>query len=109
MQQRWNPYLAGSLAGILLMASVAVAGHYFGASTTFARGAAAIEQTVGVDTTRYEYFTTKDGTYGAGAFPNWQLLFVVGIALGSLGAALASRTFEIKKVPDMWAARSRYR
>jgi uncharacterized membrane protein YedE/YeeE len=33
------------------------------------------------------------------------LLFVFGIALGSLGAALSSGTFEIKKVPDMWAAR----
>jgi uncharacterized protein len=105
MRQRWNPYLAGGLAGILLVASVAIAGHYFGASTTFARGAAAIEQTVGVDTAQYEYFTAKNGKYGAGSLPDWQLLFVFGVALGSLGAALASRTFEIKKVPDMWAAR----
>ena len=105
MKQKWNPYVAGGLAGLLLIVSVAVAGKYFGASTTFARGAAAIEQAVGVDTARFEYFTTKDGKYGAASLPNWQLLFVVGIALGSLGASLASGTFEIKKVPDMWASR----
>lgn len=105
MPKRWNPYLSGGLAGLLLILSVALAGQYFGASTTFARGAAAIEQAVGVDTTRYEYFTTKDGKYGASALPNWQLLFVLGIALGGLGASLASGTFEIKRVPDMWAAR----
>ncbi len=105
MRKAWNPYLAGALTGLLMVASVAVAGKYFGASTTFARGAAAIEQAVGVDTTRFEYFTTKDGKYGAGALPNWQLLFVFGIALGGLGASLASGTFEIKRVPDMWAAR----
>ena len=105
MKRSWNPYLAGALAGLLLVLSVAVAGQYFGASTTFARGAAAIEQTAGVDTSRYEYFTTKGGKYGPDSLPNWQLLFVVGIALGGLGASLATGTFEIKRVPDMWAAR----
>ena len=105
MKKAWNPYAAGALVGILMIVSVALAGKYFGASTTFARGAAMIEQTVGVDTTRFEYFTTQGGKYGAGSLPNWQLLFVVGIALGGLGASLASGTFEIKRVPDMWAAR----
>lgn len=105
MKKRWNPYAAGALAGLLLVLSVAVAGQYFGASTTFARGAAAVEQAVGVDTSRYEYFTTKGGKYGPHSLPNWQLLFVVGIALGGLAASLASGTFEIKRVPDMWAAR----
>jgi len=105
MRQRWNAYLSGGLAGVLLIASVAAAGHYFGASTTFARGAAAVEQSVGVDTARYEYFRAKNGKYGAGALPDGQLLFVLGIALESLEAALATGTFELKKVPDMWAAR----
>lgn len=105
MPSKWNPYLAGALAGLLLIASVAVAGKYFGASTTFARGAAFIEQAVGVDTSRYEYFTTQGGKYGPNALPDWQLLFVAGIALGSLGASLASKTFAVRPVPDMWAAR----
>lgn len=105
MKERWNPYVAGALTGALLILSVLVADTYFGASTTFARGAAAIEQAVGVDTSRYEYFTAKDGKYGPYSLPNWQLLFVVGIALGGLAASLASGTFAIQRVPDMWAAR----
>ena len=105
MKTRWNPYVAGALTGLLLILSVVVAGQYFGASTTFARGAAAVEQAVGVDTSRYEYFTTGGGKYGAFSLPNWQLFFVVGIALGGLAASLASGTFRVQRVPDMWAAR----
>jgi hypothetical protein len=40
----WNPYLAGALSGLLLVASVWVAGKYFGASTSFVRSAGMIEQ-----------------------------------------------------------------
>jgi uncharacterized membrane protein YedE/YeeE len=101
----WNPYFAGALTGVLLILSVLVAGKYFGASTTFARTAATVEAAAGVDTRRIEYFTTKGGKYGADALPNWQLLFVAGIALGGLGASLASGTFKIQSVPDMWAQR----
>lgn len=101
----WNPYLAGALAGLLLVLSVAVTGHYLGASTTFARGAALVERTVGVDTDRIAYFAEKGGKYGAGALPNWQLLFVVGIAVGAFVSSLLSGTFAIQSVPDMWASR----
>ena len=45
----WNPYLAGALAGVLLVLSVLVAGHFLGASTTFARDASVIEKAAGVD------------------------------------------------------------
>jgi hypothetical protein len=31
----WSPYLAGTLAGIVMILSVWTAGKYFGASTTF--------------------------------------------------------------------------
>jgi len=86
----WNPYIAGALTGLLLILSVLIAGKYLGASTTFARSAAVIEKTVGVDTSGIEYF-------------NWQLLFVVGVIVGSLISASSSKTFEIVKVPPMWA------
>ena len=96
----WNPYIAGALTGVLLILSVMVAGKYFGASTTFARTAAKLEAAAGI-----EYFTTKGGKYGPDSIPNWQVLFVVGIALGGLGASLASGTFKLQRVPAMWAER----
>ena len=38
----WNPYLAGALAGVLLVLSVLIAGKFFGDSTTFARSASVV-------------------------------------------------------------------
>ena len=104
-RKTWNPYIAGALAGLLLILSVLIAGKYLGASTTFARSAAVIEKSVGIDTSLFEYFTAKKGKYGPGSLPNWQLLFVVGIFVGSLISAASARTFEIVTVPPMWAER----
>ena len=36
---------------------------------------------------------------------DWQLLFVIGIFLGSLFSALTSDSFKWQGVPDMWAER----
>lgn len=104
-RKTWNPYIAGALTGLLLVLSVLIAGKFLGASTTFARGAAVIEKTVGIDTSKFEYFTTKKGKYGPGSLPNWQLLFVVGVIVGSFISASFSKTFEIVKVPPTWAER----
>ncbi len=98
----WNPYLAGALVGLLLVLSVIVAGKYLGASTTFARAASVIEKTVGIDYSQYEYFTTKKGKYGPGSLPNWQLMYVIGIAIGAFAAARLSGTFKVNAVPPMW-------
>ena len=42
----WSPYVAGALAGLLLVLSVFLTGKYFGASTTFVRAAGFVEQSV---------------------------------------------------------------
>ena len=97
-----NPYVAGALIGILLVLSVIVAGKYLGASTTFARGASVIEKSFGVDYSKFEYFATKKGKYGPGSLPNWQLMYVIGIALGAFIASKLSGTFKAKAVPTMW-------
>ena len=97
-----NPYVAGALIGILLVLSVIVAGKYLGASTTFARGASVVEKSLGIDYSKFEYFTTKKGKYGPGSLPNWQLMYVIGIALGAFIAAKLSGTFKAKAVPTMW-------
>lgn len=98
----WNPYVAGALSGILLILSVLIADKFLGASTTFARGAAAIEKAIGIDYQQFEYFTTKEGKYGPGSLPDWQLMFVVGIVIGAFISSKYSGSFEIKTVPDMW-------
>ncbi len=104
-KQTWNPYLAGALAGVLMILSVWISGKFFGASTTFVRVAAVIEESIGIDTSTNLHFTEKKGKYGAGALPDWQLMFVFGILLGAFISARSSDDFKIQTVPDMWRKR----
>jgi hypothetical protein len=104
-KKTWNPYLAGSLTGVLLVLSVLISGQYLGASTTFARSASVIEQALGIDVSAFEYFTTGKGKYGPSSLPNWQLLFVVGIMIGAFTASKLSGDFKLQAVPDMWIER----
>jgi hypothetical protein len=105
LKKPWSPYLAGGLTGVLLALSVLVSGHFFGGSTTFARGASVIEQAVGIDISAFEYFTAGKGKYGPSSLPNWQLLFIGGIMVGAFAATKLSRDFKFQAVPDMWRER----
>ena len=104
-KQTWNPYLAGALAGILMILSVWISGKFFGTSTTFVRATAVIEQSIGIDTSKNIHFTEKKGKYGAGALPDWQLMFVFGVLLGAFISAKSSGDFKLQTVPDMWRTR----
>jgi len=96
----WNPYLAGALTGLLLILSVWVAGKYFGASTTFVRGAGFVEQVFSQErVARMEYFIKELPTI------DWQWMVVLGIFFGSLGASTTSRSFRWQGVPTMWEGR----
>lgn len=96
----WNPYLAGALAGLLLVLSVYASGKYFGASTTYVRAAGYVESTVDAQRVSAMAYFIKEAPK-----IDWQFLFVVGIALGSLGASVLSNTFRIQAVPGRFAAR----
>ena len=96
----WNPYLAGALAGLVSVGSVWFTGKYFGASTTFVRGAGYVEQL-------FDPARIKQLEYFAKTKPviDWQWMFVIGILLGSFVAAISSGSFRIQAVPDMWQKR----
>ena len=96
----WNPYLAGALAGLVMILSVWFAGKYFGASTTFVRSAGLIEKLfIAERVAKMEYFINKVPKI------DWQWMFVFGIFIGSLISSTTSRSFKWKSVPDMWEAR----
>jgi uncharacterized protein len=96
----WNPYIAGALTGLLIIASVWVAGKYFGASTTFVKSAGLLELTFSPErVARMEYFIKELPKI------DWQWMFVVGIFFGSLIGALTSGTFRWQMPPDMWERR----
>lgn len=96
----WSPYLAGALAGVVLILSVWLTGKFFGASTTFARSAGMIEKLFSAErVAAMEYFVKELPQI------DWQWMFVLGIFLGSLISAVTSGSFRWQAVPDMWERR----
>ncbi len=96
----WSPYIAGGLSGLVIIVSVLWTGQFFGASTSFVRSAGMLEKILEPErVAKLEYFIRYLPKF------DWQLMFVVGIFLGSLIAATWSGSFKWQGVPDMWAAR----
>jgi uncharacterized protein len=96
----WNPYVAGFLTGLLLIASVWFTGKYIGASTTFVRTAGLIEQVFSAERVgKVEYFVKELPKI------DWQWMFVVGIFFGSLAASTTSGTFQWQALPARWEER----
>ncbi len=96
----WSPYLAGGLSGVLLVVSVALTGEFFGASTSFVRLAGMLEEVFLPErVSQMPYFLKT--------LPKveWQVMFVLGILLGSFLAAMVSGSLEPRTVPPMWAER----
>ncbi|MEZ4600912.1 MAG: YeeE/YedE thiosulfate transporter family protein [Syntrophotaleaceae bacterium] len=96
----WNPYLAGALSGLVAVLSVAFTGKFFGASTSFVRTTGMIQEWFDPErVARMEYYIKEAPKV------EWQWMFVVGILLGGLIAAVTSGSFRWQAVPDMWQAR----
>jgi len=96
----WNPYLAGFLTGLLLIASVWFTGKYVGASTTFVRTAGLIEKVFSPErVSRVEYFVKEMPKI------DWQWMFVAGIFFGSLIASAGSGSFRWQALPRRWEER----
>jgi uncharacterized membrane protein YedE/YeeE len=96
----WSPYVAGSLSGLVIIISVLWTGQFFGASTSFVRSAGMLGKVFEPErVTQLEYFIRYLPKF------DWQLMFVIGICVGSLIAAVWSGSFKWQGVPDMWAER----
>lgn len=96
----WSPYLAGALAGIVLVASVWVSGKYVGASTSYVRVAGYVEKAFDpekVDANAY-YTRTKLKI-------DWQMMFLAGIIIGAFVSSRLSGDFKVALVPPMWGDR----
>lgn len=94
----WSPYLAGGLSGLVIIISVLWTGKFFGASTSFVRSAGMLGKIFDAErVAQLEYFIRYLPQF------DWQLMFVIGIFVGSLIAALWSGSFRWQGVPDMWA------
>ncbi|EFC91235.1 protein of unknown function DUF395 YeeE/YedE [Dethiosulfovibrio peptidovorans DSM 11002] len=99
-QRPLNPYLAGAITGGLVALSVVATGKFFGASTTFARAGAAL-----VNMISPEHGASLDYFVRYPFAVDWQLLFLVGIFVGSLLSSTVNGTFFIDVVPELWRER----
>jgi uncharacterized protein len=106
MVSTWRPYIAGALAGALAVVSVVVSSEmlgkpkYFGASTTFVRVAGLVERPVApAHVDQNDYYQSK------GVRVDWQMMFVLGILIGSLLASLLDKSFKAESVPPIWSER----
>lgn len=96
----WNPYLAGALSGIVIVASVWLTGKYAGASTSFVRTAGMIEKFIDpARLNQIEYFAKEAPVI------EWQWMFVIGILAGSLISSVTSGSFSLTAIPPMWKSR----
>ncbi len=99
-QRPLNPYLAGALAGVVSVASVFLTGNFVGASTTFARLGAGLWGLIAPEhSASLAYFVKYPFAV------DWQLLFLVGIFIGSLLSSTVNGTFFIDAVPELWRER----
>jgi hypothetical protein len=100
IRKTWSPYLAGAAAGLVLCLSVLIAGKYFGASTTYVRSAGLLEKVVASKhVAKSSYFMRTKLKV------DWQMIFVVGVILGSFASAQMSRDFTAVAIPSMWKRR----
>lgn len=100
----WNPYLAGALSGLVAVASVGFTGKFFGASTSFVRTAGMMESWLAPERVAQNSYFSKYLEPGMSGI-DWQWMFVVGILLGALIAAVTSGSFRWQALPDTWQAR----
>ena len=102
-KEKWSPYVAGALAGVLAIMSVYVTAQvlqkskYLGASTTFVRVAGLIENTFAS-----KHVASNDYYVKTKVKVDWQMLFVFGIFFGALISSLSGKSFKLEKVPDIW-------
>lgn len=99
---RWNPYLVGTLIGVLSLLKFALADKPIGMSTGIAQAAGACAVPfVGAET------VAKNAYWAKKAVPAWDYgsLFVVGSFFGALVSALLSRSFKVESVPAVWRER----
>lgn len=105
-KEKWSPYVAGALAGVLAILSVYVTAQvlqkskYLGASTTFVRVAGIIENTF-----TPEHVAVNDYYVKTKVKIDWQMLFVFGIFLGAFLSSKLGKSFKVEHVPEIWKTR----
>ena len=100
-----NPYIAGFLLGLVLLAAFVVMGRGLGASGAFASSAAGVVSAVSPEHARANGYFARY-LAGDGPWLDWLLIEIAGVAIGGfLSALIAGRLrVEIERGPRFSAA-----
>jgi len=96
----WSPYVVGALLGVLSWFAFASADKPLGVSTTFVRGIGLAEQATMTSHVAGNAYFEKTGIK-----VDWQMLLVIGIALGAWFSSSMSGDRVVERVPELWKAR----
>lgn len=95
----WSPYVVGGLIGLLSMATLYLSDKPIGVSTAYARIAGMIGKIFNprhIETLPYFKETRPE--------VDWEVMFLVGIVLGSLFAAWSGDQYVGRWLPPLWEA-----
>ncbi len=91
-QKLWNPYVAGVMLGLVVLASYLLLGHGIGASGAASRAGAAMLSTVAPEHVADNVYMGKYVANGASVWDDWLVFEVIGVFFGGLVSAfLAGR------------------
>jgi len=102
-KEYWNPYVAGVILGLVLLAAYLVAGNGLGATALPKRSLALVGNQVAPEWTAQNTVLKSYVADGASPLRNWLVVEVVGVILGGfLGALSAGRLAKkVEKGPNI--------
>ncbi|OYV58627.1 MAG: hypothetical protein B7X01_03600, partial [Acidiphilium sp. 21-62-4] len=89
----WNPYVAGGILGLGLLATFLVTGHGLGVTGATTALTAKVSGQIAPGTVAPHSYL---GTYFKHSLNIWVVWEVIGLMLGALGASLYGRRFKLK-------------
>jgi hypothetical protein len=92
-----NPYLAGFLLGLLLLATIYITGRGLGASGAVKSGVvAAVESLAPAYTSESEFYKEYLNEHENNPLKNWLVFEVIGVLIGAFLSGLISNRLEFK-------------
>lgn len=92
-----NPYLAGSLLGLLLILTIYITGRGLGASGAVKSfTVAAVEQIAPAHTETQKFYKEYSGEHSGSPLMNWLVFEVVGVVIGAFISGLVSNRLSFK-------------
>ncbi len=92
-----NPYIAGVLLGLLLLATIYITGRGLGASGAIKSGTIAVVQSIAPEhTQKAKFYREYSQEHQGSPLMNWLVFEVVGVVIGAFLSGLVSNRLALK-------------